>query len=86
MDKLTTLHEQLAAQPGVYLCDKIDEPSFFSNDDRYGRGIEPIAAPQPGLAAARRIARPIGAREPPLEVRQARLRGGGRKQTGNDEV
>ena len=55
-------------------------------DRRHGRGVEAVAAPQPRLAAARRVARQIGAREPPLEVRQARLRGGGREQTGNDEV
>lgn len=34
----TTLHRQLALQPGICMTDKSDEPSYFSDDDRYARG------------------------------------------------
>lgn len=34
----TTLHEQLAAQPGVFMS-KPKEPCFFSDDDVWSRGI-----------------------------------------------
>jgi len=36
----TTLHRQLQCQPGIFMTDKTDEPSFFSNDEAYARGIE----------------------------------------------
>ncbi|MGE3532902.1 MAG: sulfotransferase domain-containing protein [Steroidobacteraceae bacterium] len=35
----TTLHEQLALQNGFFMTDKITEPSFFSDDHIYKRGI-----------------------------------------------
>ncbi len=35
----TTLHEQLAAQPGIFMTDP-KEPCFFSDDDIYARGID----------------------------------------------
>lgn len=35
----TTLHNQLAAQAGIYMTNKEDEPNYFSDDDRYKRGI-----------------------------------------------
>lgn len=44
----TTLHGQLAAQPGVFMPGKDDEPNFFSDDHRYARG----AAWYEGLFAA----------------------------------
>ena len=34
----TTLHEQLAAQPGVFMADP-KEPNFFSDDDRFAFGL-----------------------------------------------
>ena len=34
----TTLHVQLAAQPGIHLSDKLEEPDYFSDDERYARG------------------------------------------------
>ncbi|NEO98895.1 MAG: sulfotransferase [Symploca sp. SIO2E9] len=34
----TTLHEQLARQPGIFMT-KLKEPNFFSNDERYAKGI-----------------------------------------------
>ena len=36
----TTLHAQLAAQRGIFLTDKLDEPDFFSDDERYARGSD----------------------------------------------
>src|SRR5262249_25249044 len=33
----TTLHEQLARQPGIFMCHP-KEPSFFSDDEIYARG------------------------------------------------
>jgi hypothetical protein len=33
----TTLHEQLARQPGVFMC-RPKEPNFFSDDENYARG------------------------------------------------
>jgi hypothetical protein len=35
----TTLHEQLAAQPGVFMSTP-KEPNFFSDDNEYARGLE----------------------------------------------
>lgn len=35
----STLQEQLARQPGIFMCDP-KEPNFFSDDSQYGRGIE----------------------------------------------
>lgn len=35
----TTLHEQLSAQPGVFMSD-LKEPNFFSDDENYERGID----------------------------------------------
>jgi len=35
----TTLHEQLAQQSGFFMTSKIEEPSFFSDDRNYARGI-----------------------------------------------
>jgi hypothetical protein len=35
----STLHEQLAAQPGVFMSTP-KEPNFFSDDDGYSRGLE----------------------------------------------
>lgn len=34
----TTLHDQLAAQPGVFMSDP-KEPNFFSDDDHWARGL-----------------------------------------------
>ena len=34
----TTLHEQLAAQPGIFMSEP-KEPNFFSNDSHYKQGI-----------------------------------------------
>lgn len=34
----TTLHAQFAAQSGIYVPDKIHEPDYFNDDDRYARG------------------------------------------------
>ncbi|MEL7510741.1 MAG: sulfotransferase [Cyanobacteria bacterium J06554_3] len=34
----TTLHEQLSAQPGVFMSEP-KEPNFFSNDEQFQRGI-----------------------------------------------
>lgn len=36
----TTLHVQLAAQPGICLSDKLEEPDYFSDSERYARGPE----------------------------------------------
>ena len=33
----TTLHEQLARQPGIFMCHP-KEPNFFSDDENYARG------------------------------------------------
>jgi Sulfotransferase family len=33
----TTLHEQLARQPGIFMC-RPKEPNFFSDDENYARG------------------------------------------------
>src|ERR1700722_5627445 len=33
----TTLHEQLARQPGLFMC-RPKEPNFFSDDENYSRG------------------------------------------------
>src|SRR3974390_1289373 len=35
----TTLHEQLARQPGLYMS-RPKEPNFFSDDRNYARGLE----------------------------------------------
>jgi hypothetical protein len=35
----TTLHEQLARQPGVFMS-RPKEPNFFSDDDQYARGLD----------------------------------------------
>ena len=35
----TTLHEQLALQPGFFMTEP-KEPSFFSDDDQYARGLD----------------------------------------------
>lgn len=35
----TTLHEQLDAQPGVFMSE-LKEPNFFSDDDQYQRGMD----------------------------------------------
>lgn len=34
----STLHEQLALQPGIFMSD-LKEPNFFSDDDQYAKGI-----------------------------------------------
>lgn len=34
----TTLHEQLARQPGIFMCHP-KEPNFFSDDEVYARGL-----------------------------------------------
>jgi hypothetical protein len=34
----TTLHEQLARQPGLFMS-RLKEPNFFSDDDLYARGL-----------------------------------------------
>jgi hypothetical protein len=43
----STLHEQLARQPGLFLSEP-KEPNFFSDDDQYARGLDWYA----GLFAA----------------------------------
>lgn len=47
----TTLHEQLGAQPGVFMSE-LKEPNFFSDDDQFKRGIDwylsLFSAAQPG--------------------------------------
>ena len=47
----TTLHEQLSAQPGVFMSE-LKEPNFFSDDDQFQRGIDwylsLFASAQPG--------------------------------------
>lgn len=35
----SSLHVQLAAQPGIFMCEP-KEPNFFSNDEEYAKGIE----------------------------------------------
>lgn len=35
----TTLHEQLSAQPGVFMSEP-KEPNFFSNDEQFQRGLD----------------------------------------------
>ncbi|NER78829.1 MAG: sulfotransferase domain-containing protein [Leptolyngbya sp. SIO1D8] len=35
----TTLHEQLAQQPGVFMSEP-KEPNFFSDDDQYAKGLD----------------------------------------------
>ena len=35
----STLHEQLALQPGIFMSE-LKEPNFFSNDEQYAKGIE----------------------------------------------
>ena len=35
----TTLHEQLATQPGIFMSE-LKEPNFFSNNNEYERGID----------------------------------------------
>ena len=35
----TTLHNQLAAQAGIYMTSKEDEPNYFSDDERHKRGV-----------------------------------------------
>ncbi|MEO1621284.1 MAG: sulfotransferase, partial [Cyanobacteria bacterium J06632_3] len=35
----TTLHEQLDAQPGVFMSE-LKEPNFFSDDDQYQKGMD----------------------------------------------
>ena len=35
----STLHEQLAAQPGFFMS-KPKEPNFFSDDEIYARGLD----------------------------------------------
>ena len=35
----STLHEQLARQPGIFMSE-LKEPNFFSNDEQYTKGIE----------------------------------------------
>ncbi|MBE9125773.1 MULTISPECIES: sulfotransferase family protein [unclassified Coleofasciculus] len=35
----STLHEQLALQPGIFMTE-LKEPNFFSNDEEYAKGIE----------------------------------------------
>ena len=34
----TTLQEQLARQPGIFMCEP-KEPNFFSDDEHYGKGL-----------------------------------------------
>ena len=34
----TTLHAQLSAHDGFFLSDKLDEPDYYSNGDRYANG------------------------------------------------
>ena len=33
----STLHEQLALQPGIFMS-QLKEPNFFSNDEEYEKG------------------------------------------------
>ncbi len=42
----TTLHEQLARQPGIFMC-RPKEPNFFSDDEnlRAGLGLVRLAVP-----------------------------------------
>ena len=35
----STLHEQLALQPGIYMSE-LKEPNFFSDDDQYAKGTD----------------------------------------------
>ncbi len=35
----STLHEQLAIQPGIFMTD-LKEPNFFSDDEQYDRGLD----------------------------------------------
>lgn len=35
----STLHEQLAQQPGIFMSE-LKEPNFFSDDDQYARGMD----------------------------------------------
>ena len=35
----STLHEQLAVQPGIFMSE-LKEPNFFSDDDQYAKGME----------------------------------------------
>ncbi len=35
----STLHQQLAAQPGIFMT-SLKEPNFFSNDEIYARGVD----------------------------------------------
>ena len=35
----STLHDQLAAQPGFFMTEP-KEPNFFSNDEIYERGLD----------------------------------------------
>jgi hypothetical protein len=35
----STLHEQLALQPGIFMTE-LKEPNFFSNDEQYAQGME----------------------------------------------
>jgi Sulfotransferase domain len=35
----STLHEQLAMQPGIFMTD-LKEPNFFSDDEQYDRGLD----------------------------------------------
>lgn len=35
----STLHEQLALQPGIFMTE-LKEPNFFSNDEQYAKGME----------------------------------------------
>lgn len=35
----STLHEQLAMQPGIFMTE-LKEPNFFSNDEQYKKGIQ----------------------------------------------
>ena len=39
----TTLQEQLARQPGIFMCDP-KEPNFFSDDEQYRKGLAWYAA------------------------------------------
>ena len=46
----TSLHDQLAAQPGLFMSEP-KEPFFFSNDEVYARGIDWYAGLFAGAAA-----------------------------------
>lgn len=35
----STLHDRLAMQPGIFMS-QLKEPNFFSNDERYNKGLE----------------------------------------------